>query len=58
LLRLLRYSDKTLSDEQLREFATSLRVELDAWRKGLPVELRVDLSDESQFYLPHVLQLQ
>lgn len=55
---LSRYSDKTISDEVLREFAASMRVEFDTWLKTLPEELRVDVSDENRPYLPHVLQLQ
>ena len=47
-----------VSDEQLRQFALTMRIELDAWYTGLAIELRIDLANESRYYLPHVLQLQ
>lgn len=53
-----RYSDSSLSDGGLRDFAATMRVEFDKWHETLPAELKVDLSDENRFYLPHVLQLQ
>lgn len=55
---MLRYSDKTFSDDNIRELAASMRVEFTIWQNALPEELRVDMSDENRIYLPHVLQLQ
>ncbi|KFY97712.1 hypothetical protein V498_01908 [Pseudogymnoascus sp. VKM F-4517 (FW-2822)] len=51
------YSDKSFSDEGIRELAASMRVEFTTWQNALPEELRVDMSDDNRFYLPHVLQL-
>ncbi|KFY74649.1 hypothetical protein V499_05312 [Pseudogymnoascus sp. VKM F-103] len=51
------YSDKTFSDDGIRELAASMRVEFATWQNALPEELRVDMSDENRFYLPHILQL-
>jgi hypothetical protein len=53
------YSDKTISDEALCEFAASMREQFTAWQESLPPELQVDVHDEKGevFYLPHVLQL-
>ncbi|KFY09392.1 hypothetical protein V491_08223 [Pseudogymnoascus sp. VKM F-3775] len=51
------YSERTFSDEGIRELAASMRVEFTTWQNALPEELRVDISDENRFYLPHVLQL-
>ena len=47
-----------MPDSRLGEFAASMRNEFDEWEKGLPIELRINLEDEDQFVLPHVLQLQ
>ncbi|KAH9214488.1 fungal-specific transcription factor domain-containing protein [Leptodontidium sp. 2 PMI_412] len=51
------YSGKSISDDRLEEFAAGIRVEFDEWKRGLPIELRVNMEDKSRPYLPHVLQL-
>ena len=52
------YSSRPLSEDRLRKFAASMRADFTSWEQDLPMELRVDLSDDTKPYLPHVLQLQ
>ncbi|KAG4443185.1 hypothetical protein IFR05_001327 [Cadophora sp. M221] len=56
-LRQTVYSGETLPSGRLQEFAAKMRHDFRMWETALPNELRVDLNDGSQSYLPHVLQL-
>jgi hypothetical protein len=52
------YAGRSLSDQELCDFATNMRQSFASWYDSLPADLAVDVNDESHIYLPHVLQLQ
>jgi hypothetical protein len=52
------YAGRSLSDQELCDFATDMRQSFADWYNDLPAELAVDVNDETRIYLPHVIQLQ
>ena len=52
------YAGRSLSDQELCDFATDMRQSFANWKDTLPAVLAVDVNSETQIYLPHVLQLQ
>ena len=52
------YAGRSLSDQELCDFATNMRQSFANWKDTLPAVLAVDVNSETEIYLPHVLQLQ
>lgn len=52
------YAGRSLSDQELCDFAADMRRSFANWYDTLPPELEVDVNEGTKIYLPHVIQLQ